>query len=147
MACSTPNRIAQRHPCGPRELTGSTLPPASAPLHRRARELRMVTAPQARPAHARRFRTAGRFSAGVGRQAEAQPEFWPALVTGHHAPWAVAPGQIGPETVRRLKIHFLIYLIPEILANFKILYRLVGMSINGKLNFVGLLLVRSKQWT
>jgi hypothetical protein len=40
-------------------------------------------------------------------------------VAGCHAPWAVAPDRIGPDTVRGFKNSFLIYLISEILAKFQ----------------------------
>jgi hypothetical protein len=49
---------------------------------------------------------AGCFSAGPGRQAEAQPAFWPATHGRPPSPWAVAPGWIGPGTVRGLKLVF-----------------------------------------
>jgi hypothetical protein len=80
------------------------------------RELRVVTAPRARPLHAHRFRVVGRVSAGPGRQAEAHPAFLP--ITHSRPPHPVGY-TLGPDTVRGLKNHFLLYLIPEILAKFQ----------------------------
>jgi hypothetical protein len=97
---STLDCLAWRPPCGPRELTSSTLPPASRRRARHrdvTRELHAVTAPRARPTHAGRFHAAGRFSA------EAQPAFQPATHSMPPCPVGCSLGWIGPDTVRIIK--------------------------------------------
>jgi hypothetical protein len=69
--------------------------------------------------HARRSCPAGRCSVGPGCQAEAQPAFWPAMHSRPPCPTGCSPGPDQARHCTWIKKSFLIYLIPEILANFQ----------------------------
>jgi hypothetical protein len=108
----------------PRQLIGITLPPAS---HHRAVNERTAVPSRVRAAHSDRamntpgarvpYHSAGHFSTGSGHQAEAQRAF--RLATLDRPPRLVGCSP-GPDQDRAdLKIYFLMYLIPEILANFQ----------------------------
>jgi hypothetical protein len=48
----------------------------------------------------------GRTGSGPGCQVKTHATIWPLCMAGRRAPWAVSPGWIGPDTVRRFKNSF-----------------------------------------
>jgi hypothetical protein len=88
-------------------------PPTSLPDALTVAPMSSPTAPCRRPATTEPLPRLDRAARPRSSQLEGRLR-----MAGHHALWAIALGWIGPDTVRRLKICFLIYLIPEILANF-----------------------------
>jgi hypothetical protein len=99
---SAPDRCARRPPSGPRELTDSTLPPASdrraigerATVLSRARTVRSDRTVSASNAHALFPLPRATSSAGPGRQAEAQPACQPAVRGRSQRP---VGGSLGPD--------------------------------------------------